>query len=806
MSAPHGQNIHPRRRPQKGQAPPLSTHGMQLRKSDTFSSPKSLSSDLVDLSNQPSMPRRSPTSTERLEELLKDSIQDPSVRRVANLLKDFDAKIAGHRAASTTGPSLLTDPEVLPVPSFVLDNASLDSTPMDIDPKPSALQQNQHDHASDSGLGSSVSGSKYGKNMLQSALAKYTLISDIQKGNIRARRSSIRESINTSVSSAHSAVTRSFSALGASEEKHILGEYACNQIKELIIDPILAEDSLKEFHPLIKDVPRRIGQKAICNLRDLEKTIIFLAPVSDTCYLSESAKAYCIFRGLKEYSATSSSYLRFCEQSIQLLHTTVEYLSEQDQRLPSDRPYTNGYFLDLIEQIRRYAAIMAATRQKQEQGDELDEMDYSRYDRVAGFLFSRTTNRLMNSDEKISLRGGLSHNGRPMELVREKNGKEVPIVPGVDKVYKKRAFSQEGIDEDEVTRSMARRRKSEKPGDVMHTCRDCQKEFKRPCDLTKHEKTHSRPWKCSEEKCKYFELGWPTEKERDRHMNDKHSAAPAQYKCLYPPCSYASKRESNCKQHMEKAHGWEYVRSKSNGRKKVTANNDRSPTTPLTPFISTPQSVTLGTPITPFMPSPQVPIIDHFAGFYGFGTPVMGMQPFQDDFRRNSVTTDGSHFTYSSGHSPTEPTSFENAVVTPEDTTINHFDNCGLNSNFNNATLQQPTPALSTGFDFSEPLPFTANSNINTSLPHLSPLGQPDVTLYSPQLQMDEGFGEMDLDMQAFSRPTGDFPLFDEAVSNVPFNNTANFFPEFNQLGGQFENTEPTLTLDDLMCAFGNAQ
>lgn len=756
------------------------------------------------------MPRRSPTSTERLEELLQDSIQDPSVRRVANLLKDFDKKIAGHRAASATGANILNDPEVLPVPSFVLDNTTLDTTPMDIDPKPSVVEQNPHEHASDSGLGSSVSGSKYGKRMQQPGLATGTLPSNINKDDIRARRSSVRESINTSISSAHSAVTRSFSALGASEEKHTLGEYACKQIHDHIVKPILAEDSLKEFHPLIKDVPRRIGEKNICNLRDLEKTLIFLAPVSGIRYLSESAKAYCIFRGFKELSATSTSYLRFCERSIQLLHTTVGYLSDQDQRLPSDRPYTNGYFLDLIEQIRRYAAIMAATREKQDKGEELDEMDYSRYDRAAGFLFSRTTNQSTNSDEKITLRGGLSHNGRPVELVREKNGKIMHIADGVENAYKKRALSEEDEDEDEITRSMARRRKSEKPGEVVHSCRDCKKEFKRPCDLTKHEKTHSRPWKCSEGKCKYFQIGWPTEKERDRHMNDKHLTAPPQYKCHFPPCTYASKRESNCKQHMEKAHGWEYVRSKSNGRKKAPTNNDRSPATPLTPFMATPQSATLGTPITPFLPSPHAPMMDTFADFYGFGTPALSVQGFQDDFRRDSVTTNGSHFTYSSGHSPTEPTSFEDAVVTPEDTTINHndvFGNCGFNANFNNTGFQQPTPAMSTGFDFAEPLPFTTNSTMNIGLPHLSPLGQPDVTLFSPEMQMDEGFGEMDMEMQAFSRPTEDFTLFDAAPShNMPLNNTANFFPDFNQLGGQFECTEPTLTLDDLMGSYGNPQ
>ena len=49
MSAPQPQNSHPRRRPFKGNASPLSTHGMQLRKSGTFSSPKSLSNDICGL-------------------------------------------------------------------------------------------------------------------------------------------------------------------------------------------------------------------------------------------------------------------------------------------------------------------------------------------------------------------------------------------------------------------------------------------------------------------------------------------------------------------------------------------------------------------------------------------------------------------------------------------------------------------------------------------------------------------------------------------------------------------------------------
>ena len=116
----------------------------------------------------------------------------------------------------------------------------------------------------------------------------------------------------------------------------------------------------------------------------------------------------------------------------------------------------------------------------------------------------------------------------------------------------------------------------------------------------KHEKTHSRPWKCADPACKYSQTGFPTEKERDRHVNDKHSESPTEYRCLFPPCQYHSKRESNCKQHMEKAHKWSYLRSKTNNRSGSGKSRERSPSaapsnsttehTPTTPALSTPAS------------------------------------------------------------------------------------------------------------------------------------------------------------------------------------------------------------------------
>ncbi|KAL2018814.1 hypothetical protein VTK56DRAFT_372 [Thermocarpiscus australiensis] len=105
-----------------------------------------------------------------------------------------------------------------------------------------------------------------------------------------------------------------------------------------------------------------------------------------------------------------------------------------------------------------------------------------------------------------------------------------------------------------------------------HACPHCNRVFSRLCDLNKHTKSHSRPYKCKVPSCKYSSLGWPTAKELERHENDRHSPSPRTFACSFQPCPYTSKRESNCKQHMEKAHGWVYVRSKPKG-KRVSAQH-----------------------------------------------------------------------------------------------------------------------------------------------------------------------------------------------------------------------------------------
>jgi len=137
-----------------------------------------------------------------------------------------------------------------------------------------------------------------------------------------------------------------------------LSQQAVRQIKRYIIKPILEEDDLREFHGLVKQLPIRIAEGKVRTLRDFEKTLIFLAPAT---------------------AKTPEAYLKFCEYSIQCLHTTVDHINVLDQRSPADRPYNNLYFVDLVEQVRQYARIMAVTRSKKIKHEPLDDTDHKKY-------------------------------------------------------------------------------------------------------------------------------------------------------------------------------------------------------------------------------------------------------------------------------------------------------------------------------------------------------------------------------------------------------------------------------------------
>ncbi|KAF4769412.1 hypothetical protein N7455_008323 [Penicillium solitum] len=543
--------VHPRRRPVLNTAlPTLSSDSpdskMPLKKGETFHTPTSPPSDRDPVLNFRSLPHRSATSLEAIA-VAEERMTSILGRLTLEPTEDQSPEVASGESLMESGLVRSNSKSMSNSPRPSSEEGR--SIPIPLDEKKA---HQQHSHESDSGLGTSVS-SEEG-------------LADSQT------------KVNDGIHDNQSAITSSISAFDTgSSPKRQLGPAACKQIERFVLVPILKEPRLKPFHPLVRSVPQRIINKQIVCLRDLEKTLLWLAPNSAT---------------------SRNSYLNFCEFTIQCLHTSTSHLNDRDQRLPADRPYTNGYFLDLVSQVRRYAAMVRAERERVQatQGSEPNKEPNS------------------SATPKATLAGGLSKNGKSAELVIMQDGKQISMATG--KPYEadasgaaKRTITLDDAIDEGVERSMARRKKDAPPMNINQKCADCDKVFKRPCDLTKHEKTHTRPWKCEYSDCNYHTKGWPTEKERDRHMNDRHSDKPTLFKCQFHKCPYASKRASNCKQHMEKSHGWVYVRSKNNGRNGSNSSKGGSSVqaTPQTPSVSTPASkaTDFASPIPGPSPSPS---------------------------------------------------------------------------------------------------------------------------------------------------------------------------------------------------------
>lgn len=536
----------------------LSTTTTTLRKGATFHNPATS----VD---SPFTPPQLPRAQSNYDDCV-----DARRRRMATTLNDIDEALSMTEKLSLsdskpTRKIALKDHSALPLPRGFLELPVVDPEMAErrvLRPRSARRQQ----HASDSGLGSSVASSTNDKRAMM----------DSQPRSQKAKTQTVP-------------AYRTRSVTASSTNTTSLSPRAVNRIQEHILRPLLDKPSLKPFEAIVLDVPRRIRAQEIICLRDVEKTLIFMAPVSQLeTEIGVWGHTYRTLR-MKEKAKSATLYLDFCLTSIRCVQATVEYLNENDQIRPDDRPYTNGYFIDLKEQLYQYGRQLAT----KEKGDDMDIDQY-----VPRFVpINQPTNPPFRGDE-IRLHGGIAINGRPAELVRvKKDGTAISMATGepVDldeaPLKYKRSISQQLADDEEIMRSMARRKKNATPEELApKQCREpgCNKEFKRPCDLTKHEKTHSRPFKCPFPTCKYHTFGWPTSKEMDRHVNDKHSDAPSIYECMFKPCPYKSKRESNCKQHMEKAHGWTYVRTKTNGKKAVTK--------PLTPPQETPQLGNMPTP------------------------------------------------------------------------------------------------------------------------------------------------------------------------------------------------------------------
>ena len=876
---------HPRRRNLNGDVPTalrqslhtrfsaeksLAESAHSLRKSSTFHSPTTPPAQDDDpILNIPLLPRRSPTCPKALENAVA-----AGERRVAGLLGAVDRSLSGLDGFSTDSQQTLTPAEDCPVPRFLLDAHFSDSDHMDVDRtqesisvRDTSLEERKHHtsrnhHRSDSGIGSSITDTEDMKMKDNTGTWRCLRTPTSLKANVKAAQiepthfsaAEVRFGINGNTTANRDPIT------GA---QHALSEYACRQIQKYIISPIVRESSLKDFHHLVQGIPYRVGRKEITCLRDLEKVLLWLAPVSPSRYVWERRLAHDSVFGVKKWSISKATFLNFCETSIQCIHTTVEYLSDSDQRRPNDRPYTNGYFLDLTEQVRQYAAMITASRERAAAGRGSEEEEAMAFVPCPSMTFTMLTHDY--SDERLALHGGLTRNGRPAELVRNKNGRSISLRTGAvvksesNPMEPSREFKKAVSEEfdDDVLRSMGRRKKGAPPPRDEHQCRDCEKMFKRPCDLTygssvirqrnpltlprsKHEKTHSRPWKCSESSCKYHDYGWPTEKERDRHINDKHSSAPSMYKCQFRPCPYESKRESNCKQHMEKAHGWAYVRSKNNGKGGKKSSNGKVPPSPQ---IKTPGSNVFDASSPEFSSaSPyagrhsmshsvngSVAISDESGSLSAVNSPFMDLEhqfgtfnainwenPTNNDFN----TTDPSAYTPNShrlswdgepmSNGSLEP-SFETHVPPLEDESLftQNFDWSNLDTNFTSYNIQLVTPA--TSIDTRSMDAFSRNPSISldqppsSELPSLSPGAQGNVMLYSPFSQndssIDEGYGDYASEV---GKPSNDFALFDQPNHNVGNAASGNMFQDLSSVvpsawSGRGTDLAQQLGVNDLM-------
>lgn len=690
---------------------------MTLRKGATFHSPVSPLSSELDF-----VPPRLPRSQSHM-----DDVVDANRRRMALTLNDIDLALSKTEELSLSPkPSnhkALRDSS-LPVPRGFLDLPVVDPAMAKEAERrvlrPRSVRRSRH-HASDSGLGTSVASTN-----------------EKHAAEITAKK-------NTKSHVTRSAITRSPAAI---EELPSLSTRAYSRVTEHILRPLLGATRLKDFEPIVRDVPRQIQSKEIICLRDLEKTLIFMAP---------------------EKSKTAALYLDFCFASITCIQATVELFSDREQTRPGDRPYTNGYFIDLRDQILEYGRQLAASK------GGVEEMD-------------------IDASDEIKLIGGIAENGRPAELVRvRKDGTHISMATGkiieVDEVPAKikRSLSERLEDDEEIMRSMARRKKNPSPEELApKKCSEpgCNKQFKRPCDLTKHEKTHSRPWKCPIPTCKYHSYGWPTEKEMDRHINDKHSEAPAMYECLYKPCPYKSKRESNCKQHMEKAHGWTYVRTKTNGKKMSTSksNSTAQPTPPLgnvstpstTPAYSVPTPPQESTPQFMGNDFPLYPTDSDWISTYGIQPETLEMDLSLENHSPVSTGSydqfapapyqNGSAFILNDEDLYAATVQLPAQLPTPEQLVM--YDH-----NTNQKMIPQQVPM------FQAPQPCPAP----TAAPHFSPVGQENAMLFTPNSlrDVDEGFDD------SFSGDGMDFPLF-PANNNYKVNDAQPLFGEIPSAGVGF--------------------
>ncbi|THC98452.1 hypothetical protein EYZ11_002037 [Aspergillus tanneri] len=639
----------------------MSTQGSspRLRKGETFHPSKRPPTSRDPLMSFPLLPRRSPTCPEALEAIAAGQ------QRMANILDNLELDTFRSDSPDNADDFSPAPRRIRRTPARLQtteesDGESEHSRPMLQKESPAKVRR-VNCHASDSGLGTSICSAETmpSKNIMATA------------GPLSQEK--------------------------PSTTTHKLSNNARLAIEGRVLFPLLKEEKFRPYHTLVRRAHERIEKEQIVCLRDLEKTLLMSAP---------------------DVKARIRTYFEFCQVTISCLFGTVPHLNDRDLRMPTDRPYTNGYFLDLVSQINRFKSMRESAR-----GIQLRAEAHKQGEKADGIF-----------ELRLTLEGGYAKTGRPAELVAHKDGESISMRTG--EAYNENAsVCMKRKAEDGVVRSMARRKKNAPPMDINKKCEFCDKVFQRPCDLTKHEKTHSRPFKCAEPTCKYHELGFPTEKETERHYNDKHCNTPVMYKCLFPNCSYQSKRQSNCKQHMEKTHKWKYVRSKNNGRiaKRTTPQRGSSRASSQTHEIGTPinkQVPELSTPTTGGISSPGEHLEHLVTHPQDMSLSFAGPLPTKtDDFQ---LFSNGS----SMGGSPCEYNDFRTLPSTS--TSFDMGPQMGGVATPNSGSAEFLTPATGTTHSPYEPV---STYPENSMFSFADPFAQikPDDSL----LFMNSGFGEL---------------------------------------------------------------
>ena len=281
------------------------------------------------------------------------------------------------------------------------------------------------------------------------------------------------------------------------------------------------------------------------------------------------------------------------------------------------------------------------------------------------------------------------------------------------------------------------------------------------------------------------------------------------YKCQFHPCPYESKRESNCKQHMEKAHGWAYVRSKNNGKINRKGQSGKAPPTPkITTPIFDASSPELGESSSSYAyggaysVAPSVNGSDDSLSHSALNTPYMELEerfvPFGSSFpwtepyngfppAAPSPYTPSSHRpsfdAASMTNAPTIPSSFESSMTPLDQDPLftENFDWSNLNTNndFTSLNIQLVTPASSVEIRpvdaFGHNPSISLDQAPGEQVPSLSPGAQGNVMLYSPYSQnecsVDEGYEDFNADA---GKPASDFTLFDGGHASSGLAGTGN--------------------------------